>query len=258
MIELIDRIDVTASGIAGDVHLIGSLQLILGNADCICNRLWRKALLVNVKLLHTERYHSLLIIGVVDRESLTVAKSVAKATKNTKANRVEGARPYGRSHSLVVKDTDKTVTNLPCRLVSKGDGKNRPWRGRSIGELGKNLLNLIGLHLKRALKNLSSLGREAVGSVIREVGVAVFYKINYSVNQDGGFSTTRPRQNKQRTVGSIDRTALLGVKSCRINLVEKRTLGTKIFCFSFLHFQTKSCLYLTFVNLFVEITKMFT
>ena len=236
LIELIDGVDVTTSWIAGDVHLVGTLKLILGNTDCIRNRLWRKALLVNIQLLHTEGDHSLLIIGVVDGEALTVAKSVAKATKNTKANRVEGARPNGRSHSLVVKDTDKSVANLPCRLVGEGDGKYRPGRGRSIGELGKNLLNLIGLHFKRALKDLSRLGREAVRSVLREIGVAVFYKINYSVNQDGGFSATCPCQNKEGTLGSIYRTALLGVKSCRINLVEKRALGTKIFCFSFLHF----------------------
>ena len=93
LVELINCIDVTASGIAGDVHLVRPLKLILGNADRISNRLWRKALLINIKLLHTEGYHSLLIIGVIDREALTVAKSVAKAAKYTKAYRVEGARP---------------------------------------------------------------------------------------------------------------------------------------------------------------------
>ena len=149
---------------------------------------------------------------------------------------MERACPDRLSHFLVAKGLYKSFLYLVCRLIGKGDGENRP-RGTRLGyKLRKNFRDLIGRERKSSLKLRYVILRNFIGNKIREVGVAVFDNVRYSVYKYGSFTAARSRKNKERPFNREYRAALLGIKKCSVRAIKQGALRTQISIFHFLLF----------------------
>ena len=152
LIELIYSYYITVSRIGLYVDIVGTLERVLCDAYCITDRLGRKALFIDSKLLHAYRYHTLFIVGIVYREAVLIAEAIAVLAKYAQADRVEGARPDRISSIGIVKRHTESVLYLLCRLVGEGDGEKIPGRAGLGYEFGEYIGYILGLHIVSILK----------------------------------------------------------------------------------------------------------
>jgi hypothetical protein len=136
-----------------------------------------ETLLVNIKLLHTDRDQALFVVRVVYREALAQAYPIVILAHNAETNRVEGARPHRICNVGILKGRKETVFYLSRRLIRKGDGKHAPRRRRLERKSRKNFLYFAYRKIYRTLKrldlSLSNVTRHDIG----KIGVAVFNEI---------------------------------------------------------------------------------
>ena len=193
---------------------IGGHQLVLGAADLVHHRLNGQQLFVDVTALHGKQNRFLRVVGVVDRKTRAVAALIAMLAQDPHANRVERTRPDLRGGCGVLGEHfGKTLLDLVCRLVGKGDRQNTVWLTGVVGELGQNPKFNIGRRKRQRVFQVPHTPFvHAVRDVIAEIGVSVADDKRDAAHQHGGFSAPRARKHQQRMIDREYRLALTLVK----------------------------------------------
>ena len=153
----------------------------------------------------------LLVIGIIDGETVTITKTVSIPTQNTKTDRMEGSCPNRLSCILVTKGGKKPVLYLLCRLVCECDGKNSPRRTGAMNELREDLLDLPGIKLCCHFESSDSVLVNTLGYFIGKICITVFNKVSDSVNKHRCLAASRAGKDQKRPFCSKNSATLLGI-----------------------------------------------
>ena len=174
--------------------------LVLGAADDGEDVFGREGLVVQVQLLQNVLHHPAGVVGIVDGEVLGKAQPVNVPPEDADAGGVEGGGPDIVCHGAQA--GGQAVLQLPGGLVGEGDGDDLPGPGRVHGAQPPGPVEVQG---GGGLREGFQEGQVLLRRVLRdEVGVAapaIGQQVVDPLDQNGGLSAARPRQEEQGPLG---------------------------------------------------------